>query len=246
MLTATAILSLLFVMLGGILGTMSRTWKEGQQRANNYTKARAMLDLLARDLQGGLYRSDLVAFPSGSVLFYTQRPGITASTARDISLVEYKISTTSTVSMLQRGDVGYDWSASSSSAIRFSNAQLPTPSYRDTAPGIVGFKLLFIYASGLMTTAYPSPSATPTQPDPVNAIGISIAVVDDQALTQLVSAGKVETLRGALSGVITGNRSVKSDWDDYLQSGLNWGDYPKSLASGLKIFERYVYLPTTN
>lgn len=256
MLTAVAILALLFVMLGGILGTMSRTWKEGQQRANNFTKARAMLDLLARDLQAGLYRPDITAFefpasPTGAVKFYTQRPGVMSGTARDISLVQYQMITTSTGSTLQRGDSGYDWSVNSSSnstLIAFNNAALPNISssnFRDTSPGIVGFKLLFVYASNTMTTVYPSPLQTPTQSDPLKAVGITIAVVDDQAMDQLASTNKLSILRTALQNAISGNRSVKSDWDTYLKSGLDWSTYPKSLATGLRIFERYVYLPST-
>lgn len=251
MLTAVAILALLFVMLGGILNTMSRTWKEGQQRANNFTKARAMLDLLSRDLQGGLFRSDLVAFPGNpvTVLFYTQRPGISSSTPRDISLVQYQLNTTATTSTLQRGDIAYDWSVNSSSSIAFNQVTLPTipaGNFRDTSPGIVGFQLLFVYASGTMSTAYPSPLTTATNSDALNSVGISIAVVDDEAMKQLASAGKIQQLRNDLAGTINGTRSVKGDWDAYLQSSLDWKNYPRSLATGLKIFERYVYLPITN
>lgn len=258
MLTAVAILALLFSMLGGILGTMSRTWKEGQQRANNFTKARAMLDLLSRDLQAGLYRPDVKAFefpasPAGAVKFYTQRPGImpTGTTARDISLVQYQMVTSATGSTLQRGDYGYDWTVSSSAnstLIAFENAAfpiIPSANFRDTSPGIVGFKLLFVYASNTMSTTYPSSLQTATKSDPLKAIGITIAVVDDQAMDQLLTVDKAQSLRASLETVITGTHSVKTDWDAYLKSGLDWTNYPKSLATGLRIFERYVYLPST-
>jgi len=34
-------------------------------------------------------------------------------------------------------------------------------------------------------------------------------------------------------------------WETYLNQQLAWRDYPKNLADGLKIFERYVPLPSS-
>lgn len=257
MLTAVAILALLFSMLGGILGTMSRTWKEGQQRANNFTKARSMLDLVARDLQAGLYRPDINAFefpasPAGAVKFYTQRPGVmTGTNVRDISLVQYQLNTTANGSTLQRGDSAYDWSVNSSSnstQIAFNNTALPnvaSSNFRDISPGIVAFKLLFVYSNGTMSTVYTPSNQSLPNPVTLKAIGIAIAVVDDQAMDQLAAKNQIQALRTSLETATTGSKSVKTDWDTYLNGTFNWNTYPKSLATGLRIFERYVYLPST-
>jgi len=257
MLTAVAILALLFAMLGGILGTMSRTWKEGQQRANNFTKARSMLDLMARDLQAGLYRPDVTAFefpaaPAGAVKFYTQRPGVmNGSNVRDISLVQYQINTTAAGSTLQRGDSAYDWSVNSSSnstQIAFNNAgfpNVPSSNFRDISPGIVAYKLLFVYSNGTMSTVYTAANQSISNPVTLKAIGITIAVVDDQAMDQLALKNQIQNLRTSLETHISGSKSVKTDWDTYLNGNFDWTTYPKSLATGLRIFERYVYLPST-
>jgi prepilin-type N-terminal cleavage/methylation domain-containing protein len=240
LLTAIAVLSLLFVMLGQMLGFISGTWKSGQRRVNNFTKARVMLDLLAQDLQGGVFRSDLAAFPDSQIAFYTQRPAVPADNQpiRNISLVQYTIDTNSSNSTLQRGDYAIKWSGSATD-ISFSNStSLPILNQltaRDTAPGIVGFKIVFISKTGTQSTSF---SLSNTR-----AFGITLAVIDDQTIQKLTSA-QINSLRTALaSATSSGNNSVKADWENYLNTSFNWSAYPRDMANSLRIFERYVYLP---
>jgi prepilin-type N-terminal cleavage/methylation domain-containing protein len=243
-LTAVAVLSLLVAMLTQMLGTISRTWTEGQLRVNNFAKARVMLDLMARDLQNGLFRSDLAAFPNSTFAFYTQGSGVSTSSTdslRSVSLVKYEVDSTSTNSVLQRSDLAIPWS-SSASLVSFGNTtSLPMLSSvvaRDTSPGVLDFKTIFVYSDGTLTTSYTASSS-----NPVRSVGLTLAVVDDQTIKHLTSA-QISALRTGLDGAISGSCSVKSDWDAYLKStSMNWTTYPRTLAVGLKIFERYVTLP---
>lgn len=234
LLVAITVLALISVVLAQMLSATSQTWISGQARANNFTKGRAMMDLLTRDLQGGVYRSDLPAFPAGTVGFYTERPGYSgASPTRNLSWVQYDLGLSSNT-VLQRADLAETWASTAPPA--FGNTAAPlgaTP--RDTAPGIVGFKVQFIYPDGSISTNYVA-----TNRPKVAAVGL--AVVDDKSL-KLLKAEKIESLRNGFSNSATGTNSIKADWEQYLKNDLAWDAYPKSLSSGLKIFERYVSLP---
>lgn len=234
LLVAITVLALISVVLAQMLSATSQTWISGQARANNFTKGRAMLDLLARDLQGGVYRSDLPAFPGGEVGFYTERPGYSSnSSTRNLSWVEYDLGTNSGA-VLQRADLAETWLPTSPPSFGTTTAPSgATP--RDTAPGVVGFKVQFIYPDGSISTNYVA-----TNRPKVAAVGI--AVVDDKTLERLSSA-KVDALRNGFATNATGTNSIKADWENYLKTDLAWSAYPSTLASGLKIFERYVSLP---
>lgn len=237
LLVATAVLALISVVLAQMLSATSQTWLTGQAKVNNFTKGRAMMDLLTRDLQGGVYRKDLPAFPGQTVAFFTERPGFggSASTTRNLSWVQYDLGAT-TNTILQRADLAQDWNASASPAFGVTNA--PTGAIaRDTAPGVVGFQIQFVYADGSMSTSY----AATNRP---KAASVGIAVVDDKTLERLaLTPEKISALRNGFASHATGTNSIKADWELYLKNDLDWSAYPQSLASGLKIFERYVSLP---
>ncbi len=243
-LTSLAVMAIMTAMLGTMILTMGQTWKNAQQRVNNFTKARSMLDMLDNDLQAGLYRPDLPAVQAvpgnttlgSSVEFYTMRPGISSTQpVRNISAVSYQINSTSNV--LQRADQSYQWSASIAfgASTAFPTGGIP----RDTAPGMVDFKVLYVQQDGTLSYTYSTDATNPTR-----AVGVTLAVVDDQTLPVL-SANQISALRSALDAIATTpTRSVKANWESYLTStSMNWKSYPAGLGVGLKIFERYVILP---
>jgi hypothetical protein len=82
--------------------------------------------------------------------------------------------------------------------------------------------------------------AMTSESNPTRAIGISVAVIDDSTLKRL-SADQVRSLQTAFRTKVSGTRSAAADWNDYLNA--NWNAYPKALATGVKVFERYVPLP---
>ena len=115
MLVAVSIMSFMLVAMAQMTGLAEQAWRIEQNRIDNFTKARAMLNLLSDDLQRGVFRGDLPAFgtnaPSATptvtssgiyyytntaftAAFYTRQPGLpsTSGTAvRDVSLVSYNL-----------------------------------------------------------------------------------------------------------------------------------------------------------
>lgn len=229
-----AVMALLSVVLLQMLSAASQTWILGQARVNNFTKGRAMLDLLARDIQAGLYRDDLPAFPVDRIAFYTERPGfaVGGGAVRNVSWVEYELGAADTAT-LQRIDQAMDWHDTPA----FGSQIAPTgPSVpRETAPGVIGFAVQFIDSDGVISNA----PATDHSP---RAISIGLAVVDDSTFDRL-STAQVNALRAAFAAHVSETRSVKADWEHYINTSLDWSTYPSSLATGLKVFERYVLLP---
>lgn len=234
LLVAIAVLSLIVIVMAQVLQAASLAWFNGQARVNNFVKGRAMMDLVARDLQAGIYRDDLSAFPTNQISFYTERPGFSGSAAatRSVSWVTYAASNTT----LQRGDMAVEWGAANLPSFDPTNALPPvgTITSRDTASGVVGFKVLFLYGDGTISENY----STAKRP---KAFGVGLAVIDDNMMNRL-SAAQIAQIKNDFSNSASGTNSIKADWDKML-SGLNWGAYPGGLGSGLKIFERYVAAP---
>jgi prepilin-type N-terminal cleavage/methylation domain-containing protein len=253
MLVSLAIFSLLIISFTYVVELMNDTWIRGRAQVNDFTKARAMLDLMEHDLQAGLYRDDLPAFPIvggvSTLEFYTLRSGIststTPSTVRDVSLVQYGINSGSAgigvASTLQRYDFAIAWSDVPLNTMVFGNLAsfAVSPTARDTAPGVLALQALFIGSNGTISTTYAPPSGA----NPTHCIAIAIAVASDQSLLQLNST-QLSNLQKGFKNAVTGTRSVKADWESYLNgNSMNWKQYPQSLATDLKTFERYVLLP---
>ncbi len=246
---ATAVLVLIVGMMSSMLATMEQNWRDAQKRVNNFTKARAMLDMIALDLQAGVFRSDLPAFPTGTLGFYTLRPGITnpapaTSDIRYVSAVTYAFATSpADISILRRSDEAVLFDSSPSPLSFGANATFPGGEIaRDTAPGIIDFKFIFVQQDGTLSTTYNAPGAS----NPTRAVGITLAVVDDQTM-QVLNTSQVAALRSGLDGVVAGTTltgSVKSSWQQYLNNTLVWKSYPNGLGVGFTIFERYVVLPS--
>ena len=238
---AVTVLTLLVSMMGTVLGTMGAGWVSARNRVNNFTKARAMLDLMTRDLQSALYRADLPVFTLAS--FYTQRPGADGTSGgsnRYVSVVGYKLDEAT----LQRSSLYIDWNNDPTVLAFGQTAQTPPQAgYDDVATGVIDFKVLYLQKDGTYSTTYTSAT---------RAIGVTLAVVDDQTMGVLTQVGNAATrLRADLDGSASLTRSVKADWEDHLKGqgqgkAMNWDAYPKPLGPGLKIFERYVSLPNAS
>lgn len=246
LLVAIAVLALMTVLLAQMLQSTSQSWLGGQARVNNFTKARSMLDLLARDIQSGVFRKDLGLFagaqagqPLTNVAFYTQRPGVVTGSGaqvRGVSLVQYTMDSSS---MLKRGDLPILWDGAATDISFGSTNSLPglvSVTSRETVPGVVGFRVLFLQKDGYLSSTY-DPA------NPAKGVAIGLAVIDDNTLRKLADSGKLTALQTALNSQVSGTNSVKADWDRYLQSGMPWENYPSDLGRGLKIFERYVLFP---
>jgi len=240
------ILGVIVVLLAQLTHMAGDTWRVGEKQANNLSKARSMLDLIAQDIQLGVFRNDLAAFPvsSGSSIlaFYTRRSGISGTNStRDVSLVTYSINTSSSNSTLQRGDMAVQWT-DASTVIPFGavdgnfSGNLSSVVMRDTVPGVVGLKVIFLYGDGSLSLAHTTGSSSG-----VKAIGVALAVMDDQTL-KLVNHTSLQTICNAFDAAATGTTGIKADWDAFLTNRSFWANYPKALPSGIQVLERYVPL----
>jgi prepilin-type N-terminal cleavage/methylation domain-containing protein len=139
MLVSVTILSFMLIMMAKITGLVEFTWHQAQNRIDNFTKARSMLDLVSSDLQRAVFRGDLPVFGTGgpaatpavtsgglyyftgtkfTTAFYTRLPGASTVSGssvpvRDVSLVSYTLTTTTDEDkiVLQRSDLAVPWTS---------------------------------------------------------------------------------------------------------------------------------------
>jgi prepilin-type N-terminal cleavage/methylation domain-containing protein len=258
-LVAIAVLGISVLILAQIFGTMNRVWLYGQGKVNNLTKARAMLNILEGDFQAAILRPDLAAFPSGAVEFYTACPGVPntgTGPLRNISLVLYalKSGTTPTglpTSTLERSDMPISWTDSATeigfgdvTAFPTSSSTEPFTS-RDTAPGVVAFQVLFVQSDGTLSTTTFTPALSVSgsaNANPTRSIGVTLVVIDDQAM-QLLNPAQVSAIQNGFASAVTGNPTVKADWENYLNTSFPWDKYPKNLGTGIGSYECYLSVP---
>jgi len=230
-----------------------------QSRIDNFTRARAMLDVMAEDIQGGVFRPDLPAFGTGNGMtsangitmvtngapvtaFYTRNPS-TMGSSRNLSLVVYQLDG-STNAIFQRNQLGVPWTAPSpnwTGDIPFQGELANETSHataQNIATGVVGFQLYFYRNDQSITNSYYGYQPS----NPVIAIGVALAVVDSRTLKVLNATGKLSALTNALAtpAAVSGTNSVKADWDRYMNSGTFFPNYPASLPAGMETFERRV------
>ncbi len=259
MLVAMAILALMLALMFNLLQLTMTASQMEKSRIDNFTRARALLDVIAGDLEGGVFRPDLAAFgtdngvystngisfmTNGAALtaFYTRNPGLQAN-SRNLSLVIYRLDG-STNAFFRRDQLSVPWvvpGASWAANIPFqgelsADASSTTP--QDIAGGVVGFQLYFCHSDQSITNRYVGYEAS----NPVIAVGVALAVVDSQALNLLNTSGKLNNLTQTLSSstVISGTNSVKAEWDIYMNSPGFFQSYPVPLGPGMETFERRI------
>jgi hypothetical protein len=260
MLVAIAITALILSTMLSMVSMADRVWGEGIAQVDNFTRARATLDLISGDIEGGVFRPDLPAFGTfcaGDALvvtngmselqnvsafstnaFYTRRAGV-GTDMRDLSLVVYSPSG-ATNAALNRSYLSVPWTPTGtwSSLLPFQSSQPSTASATtmDTADGVVGFELLFLRSDGSLTNIYGGYQAS----NPVEGAVVGLAVVDSRTLYLLNQQNKLSTLETSLAGMLTGTNSPKAEWDEALTSSF-YQSYPPPMGSGLKTFERFVF-----
>jgi prepilin-type N-terminal cleavage/methylation domain-containing protein len=219
LMVAMAILSIMGLGLAQVLSLSLQTWQQGRIRADCYTKARAVLDVVTADIQRGVFRPDLKNFPSSltsppSFTFYTRSAGINTGggSVRPVSLVTYQLSTNPNLrGYLLRSENTIVWSASSNlnflqQLTPVSAAPAPTmgPPNDLLSTGIVDFEMIFLLANGTTVLAknYQSPTLSP-----VVTIGMAVAVIDDGVMTQLqpATSSKFSNIQTALEGALPSN-----------------------------------------
>jgi type II secretory pathway pseudopilin PulG len=98
-LVAVAVMSLILLILAQMTGTVNQAWQAGVGRVDNFTKARAILDLAASDVQHAVIRNDYPIFQSEGA---QNNLGVYA-----VPGTVYFTNTTTAVSMPGAGFTGY-------------------------------------------------------------------------------------------------------------------------------------------
>jgi len=107
----------------------------------------------------------------------------------------------------------------------------------DTVGGVVAFAMLFHLSDGTITNFYGGYNSA----NPVVAVSVGMAVVDQPTLAILNQVNKLTQLEGALtnSPAFSGTNSMKADWSLMLTPSF-YAKYPDPLKTGLKTFERVI------
>jgi prepilin-type N-terminal cleavage/methylation domain-containing protein len=183
LLVSITILSIMLLFLGQAMGFVSNIWVNGVGMVDNFSKARNILNILDRDVQGMVMRPDMSAFvdgntpPNPACAFYTNVQGYSANTAdtRAVSLVQYVMSTPGT---LTRKNYGMNFSLPIAPAIPAIPGSLTSPNpltqlssvtaagTETLATGVIEFQYQFVDGYGqILTPPYtykPVGSATGT------------------------------------------------------------------------------------
>jgi prepilin-type N-terminal cleavage/methylation domain-containing protein len=270
LLVAVAIMSFMLLMMGQVVGLAEKASRQEQNRIDNYTKARSMLDLITDDLQRAIFRGDLPIFGTGApattptvtstglsyftatsftTAFYTRLPGADVASpstpVRDVSLVSYVLNSTD----LQRSDMFVPWTSSQNLAFQANMAPLLTTMLTTTtplevAPGVVGFRMVFRRADGtLIDQSQYTGYTTATPANPVVAVDVGLAVVGKESLQRLTVA-QLQKIQSTLAAATITN-GIKSTWDQQTLTASFYSGFPSDLGlgDGLKTFERWVACP---
>lgn len=265
-LVAVSITSLMIVTLAQMMSVVSKSWLEGLKRVDNYSKARATMDLLSRDLQSGIFRPDLGAFVDdvgeSKFTFFAKRPGIGGD--RRMSLAYYKMDEAKGV--LIRSSEAVLWSVNPNQ-ISFYDPNPPAPNpipvpkiafFDETnmtddpvAEGVLRFEYYFIDVDGKYRTTYYDTSSPAKA---AKAVGVVVAVMDQQTLKLMKSnfAAKLATLTSALpSGAfpaltktnLNDGKRYQTEWDTLMNDASFFIGMPSTAKTGIRIMERVIYLP---
>jgi prepilin-type N-terminal cleavage/methylation domain-containing protein len=275
MLVSISILSLMLVAMSQITSLSEQAWRMEQNRIDNYTKARAMLNMMTDDLEHAVFRGDLPIFGTGApaaaptvsasgfsyfptsttaftTAFYTRQPGLptTSVAVRDVSLVSYNLSTSSTEKIiLQRKDLYVPWTGGAANLVFQGNMATPLANVtaQEVAPGVVGFGIAFRRMDGTLIAPMDSSGTGYTgynSTNPVVAIDVCLAVIGKQTLAEL-TPGQVTSIQTTLASAVSAtseftNKSIKATWDQQTLPTLLTASNAKDLGAGLKTFECWV------
>jgi len=268
MLVSMAILSFMMIMMARFTGMAQQIWRLEQDRIDNFTKARSMLDLITDDLQRAVIRGDLPIFGTGrpaaaptltgtglyyftvtsaTTAFYTRLPGAGGSSSsstqlRNVSLVSYALTGTSSEDkiVLQRSDVAVPWTSSTNISFQGDMAPLlQNATPLEAAPGVVGFRLAFRRADG--TFVDQGLYTGYNAANPVVAVDVGLAVIGKGTL-ELLSTQQVRAIQSAFANVTIGT-GIKTTWDQQVMTSSFFASYPTDLRQGLRTFERCVACP---
>ena len=178
LLVSLTILSLILFSLAQAVGFVSKLWINGVGAVDNFGKARDILTVMDRDIQGMVMRRDLPAFvdgvtpPAPACAFYTNtqgNPGTNTLDTRAVSLVDYvpdySSNGTPTTFTLYRLNSGNNFTATNVPLIGNGSGPLTGLTYttgtnnttgeENIATGVILFGYQFVDGTGAIHTPNP-------------------------------------------------------------------------------------------
>lgn len=252
-LVASAILAFLLVTFLSISSYASQAWKSSQQKMEEFSTARVVLNRIRSDLETIVIRPDLPLFPNNTVGFMTLKRGV-GTDPRLLSYVEY-----STNSSNQVIRASHAYSLTSDPPPFSTNSTIPSPgttTNNSLANGIIGFQTSYLSKNGSWTTSFNSKYDTNTSiaTNSTVAVRVSLVMVSSEGLRHLQDTGKLADLAGYMSdpGLTTAATSPTNSPEGYwnnekINKGTNSSigmDLPT--IRSLRTFERVFFLPDSN
>jgi type II secretory pathway component PulJ len=260
LLVAISVLLVMMTFLAGMVGSVSASWIHSREKLDNFTRGRALINVLNRDLASAAIRQDLPAFVDGNgqpaLAFYSRETGAPASgqtsgPGRPLSYVAYSLASDNS---LQRRALAFDFSTAGAyhtpvSWSPFGGMSGNVPSLAQAVPqelcgGVFGFSYEFLQTDGSIAAAYvPRSTAGLPNSNPTCAVRVSLAILGDQALQALTLNQKANLpfgFSGAVPNPSLNAGSVKTAWDNYVATLR--GTYPPIVLGGIRTYERITYL----
>ncbi len=250
LLVAVAVLAIILVLLAQMVSLTSKTWSAGKANADNFSQARAVLGIVDRDVRSMVLRRDLASFVDANskpaCAFYTRMPA--PGHNRKLSLVAYRMDSTSGKPELLRSDLGFSYNSASAPAsprygVLGTLSDLTGATSQVLVDGAVRFEMQFIRADGTMGSSFEFDYNDPSSASNTRSIVFSLLVLDSSALELARSTGKMPALLSAFAGDPPAGRSYGSYWRSVLNSGAGLSALPEPVRRGLQSFERHVILP---
>lgn len=240
-LVASAVLSLVVVLLVQIIGMSTEAIGRSRKKLDAAAQARLFLDRLGMDLSARLTRSDLpVDFDTktgnDSLRFYTEVLGYQGQ--RRLSLVSYRIHEANDARSYQaeRSAAGTDWG--SSSVIAFGQGSSIPPvdgDYEVLADGVFRMEICYVKkADGKLTNSKPATKD-------IAAIVVAVAAIDADS-RKIMADGDLENLAKKLPEPTEGEDPMSAWRNAMAQPGFTSGTKLKA-AQSVDVYQRYFSLP---
>lgn len=267
-LVASAILALMLVVFLSMSNYASLAWKGSQEKMEEFSTARVVMNRIRSDLESIVIRPDLPLFPidtndsSKSTLgFMTMKRGMTTD-PRLLCYVQY--STNSSNQLIQESRP-YSFATSDSPPFpdtNSTNSEPPAPNrpYNSSplADGVVGFQVVYLNKNTANGTLLPSltfnssfSTNTNTVATASVAVRVSLAIVGNDGLKHLKDTGNLtnlaKTMQLTSSEATNATNSPEEQWNSKISTSdsANSGIDLKT-ARSLHTFERVIFLPESN
>lgn len=247
LLVAVSVLVLIMSFLLSVVQISTKTWVQERAQASNFAEGRAVMDLIARDINQSVLRLDLPAFvnETGAPTLRFLTRNLAEEDGRGVSLIDYRVDNTN-VNLALRGIYRNSESYGFAQSLPFGQNSLSLSSNSQSGvagPGVLFLHYHFVDAQGQVTNAYVPPTSDGLSASTSQAVVISMLVIDGENLERLQSSGQLEPL--LIDMAITSlpaSESYVEEWNQRLSTLIANQTLSAPLAASLRTYERSIPL----